>query len=65
MRERAVVEGRWVAWTIGLTSIVLMVATLVLMYVDRNVALPQASDGWSVTNVFGLLVTAGVPVIGS
>ena len=57
-------RARWVAWTIGLTSIALMVANLVLMYVDRNVVLPEASDGWSLTNVFGLLVTVGVPVIG-
>jgi signal transduction histidine kinase len=57
-------RARWVAWTIGLTSIALMIANLVLMYVDRNVVLPEASDGWSLTNVFGLLVTVGVPVIG-
>ncbi len=57
-------KARWVAWTIGVTSIALMVANLVLMYVDRNVVLPEASDDWSLTNVFGLLVTVGVPVIG-
>jgi signal transduction histidine kinase len=57
-------KARWVAWTIGLTSIALMVANLVLMYLDRNVVLPELSDGWSVTNVFDLLVNVGVPVIG-
>ena len=62
--ERRWWRARWAAWTIGLTSIGLMIASLVLMYVDRNVALPEASDGWNVTNVFGLLVTVGVPVIG-
>ena len=56
--------ARWVAWTIGLTSIVLMVATLLLMYVDRNLALPQDSDSWSAINVFDLLVNMGVPVLG-
>ena len=57
-------RARWVAWTIGLTSIGLMIANLLLMYVDRNVVLPETSDGWSATNVFELLVTVGVPVIG-
>ncbi len=53
-----------VVWTIGLASIVLMAATLALMYVDRNVVLPESTDGWSFTNVFDLLVNVGVPVIG-
>jgi signal transduction histidine kinase len=57
-------RARWVAWTLGLTAIGLMAANLALMYVDRDVVLPQASDGWSLHNVFDLLVNVGVPVIG-
>ena len=52
------------AWTIGLTSIALMVATLVLMYIDRTATLPRASDGWSAQNVFDVIVNAGVPALG-
>ena len=54
----------WAAWAIGLVSIVLMTADLVLMFVDRNVALPEAGDGWSSRAVFDILVNLGVPVIG-
>jgi signal transduction histidine kinase len=57
-------RARWAAWTLGLTAIALMAADLVLMFADRNVALPQTSDGWSSTNVFGLLVIVGVPILG-
>ena len=52
------------AWAIGLASIVLMAADFVFMYVDRNVTLPEVSDGWSFLSVFDILVNAGVPVLG-
>ena len=57
-------RARWVAWTIGLASIGLMLGTLILMYIDRTVTLPQVSDGWSFQNVFDIIVNAGVPVLG-
>jgi signal transduction histidine kinase len=57
-------SDRSLAWSMGSASIVLMATTLVFMYVDRSVALPQVSDGWSFTNVFDILVNVGVPVIG-
>ena len=57
-------RARWVAWTLGLTAIVLMAANLALMYVDRNVTLPQTSDGWSSIAVFDILVNLGVPIMG-
>ena len=57
-------RARWVASTIGLASILLMLGNLVLMYVDRSVTLPQASDGWSFRNVFDIIVKIGVPVLG-
>ena len=57
-------RARWMASTIGLASIVLMLGTLVLMYVDRTVTLPEVSDGWSFQNVFDIIVNIGVPVLG-
>ena len=57
-------RARWVASTIGLASIALMLGTLVLMYIDRTVTLPEVSDGWSFQNVFDIIVNAGVPVLG-
>ena len=57
-------RARWVASTIGVSSIVLMLGTLVLMYVDRTVTLPEVSDGWSFQNVFDVIVNIGVPILG-
>jgi hypothetical protein len=57
-------RARWVAWAIGLASIVLMAADFVFMYVDRGVTLPEVSDGWSFLSGFDILVNAGVPVLG-
>jgi len=57
-------RARWVASTIGLASIVLMLGTLVLMYVDKSVTLPLESDGWSFQNVFDVIVNIGVPILG-
>jgi signal transduction histidine kinase len=57
-------SDRGLAWTIGSVAIVMMTATLVFMYVDRNVVLPEVSDGWSFINVFDIMVNVGVPAIG-
>jgi len=57
-------SDRVLAWAIGSASIVLMSVTLVFMFVDRTVVLPQESDGWSGVNVFDILVNIGIPVIG-
>ena len=57
-------RARWVASTIGVSSIVLMLGTLVLMYVDKSVTLPLESDGWSFQNVFDVIVNIGVPILG-
>jgi hypothetical protein len=52
------VAARWVASTIGVSSIVLMLGTLILMYVDRTTLL-EVSDGWSFQNVSTLSSTSG------
>jgi signal transduction histidine kinase len=57
-------RARWAAWTIGLTSIGLLAATLVLIFIDRTATLPQSSDGWSFESAFDIIVNAGVPVLG-
>lgn len=53
------------AWSIGISSIALMVAALALMYVDRGTALPgsAASAAWGFSNVLGIVVNiAGVTI---
>ena len=57
-------RARWVALGTGSTAIGLIVCTLVLMYVDRAATLPATSDGWGFVNVFDVVVTAGVPILG-
>ncbi len=52
------------SWAIGVASIVLMLADLALMFVDRNIALPEAGDRWNLTAVFDILVNLGLPIIG-
>jgi hypothetical protein len=36
--------ARRVAWSIGIPSIALMVAGLIIMFVDRHAILPEVSD---------------------
>lgn len=53
------------AWSIGISSIALMVAALALMYVDRGTALPgsAASAAWGFSNVLGIVVNiAGITI---
>ena len=53
-----------VAWAIGGFSLVLMVATLVLMFVDRGADLPDNVGSWGPDDVFDVVVTLGVPILG-
>jgi len=53
-----------VAWAIGGFSLVLMVATLVLMFVDRGADLPENVGSWGPNDVFDMVVTLGVPILG-
>ena len=56
--------ARRLAWTIGIPSIALTVAGLVIMFVDRHAVLPQVSDSWTFSSVFDVTVNIAVPVIG-
>ncbi|HET8525585.1 MAG TPA: sensor histidine kinase [Actinomycetota bacterium] len=56
--------ARRLAWGIGVLSLVLMAATLVLMFVDRGADLPENVGSWGPNDVFDVLVTLGVPVLG-
>src|SRR5262245_14413166 len=42
----------------------LMTATLVLMFVDRNADLPKDVGSWGPNDVFDVIVTFGVPILG-
>jgi signal transduction histidine kinase len=54
------------AWSIGTVSIALLIGALVLMFVDRDVALPASasSQAWNFSNVLSTLVNILVPTIG-
>jgi signal transduction histidine kinase len=54
------------AWSIGTFSIALIVGQLVLMFIDRHAALPDAISGgrWNFSNVLSAAVNIAVPVIG-
>ena len=54
------------AWSIGLLSVAMIVASIVLMFLDRRTVLPTAisTDQWSLPNLLGDLVNVAVPTIG-
>ena len=52
------------AWSVGIVSIVLMVATLLLLFVDRASDLPDDVAVWSVSDVLDVVVSIGVPILG-
>ena len=52
------------AWSVGIGSIVLMVAALVLMFVDRESDLPSNVGIWSAADVADVFVNIGVPILG-
>jgi signal transduction histidine kinase len=56
--------ARRLAWSIGVFSLVLMVGTLVLMFVDRKADLPKNVGSWTVASVFYVIVTIAVPILG-
>jgi len=55
-----------VAWSIGTFSIALMISALVLMFLDRHIALPEGAAGarWNFSNVLNVAVNIAVPAIG-
>ncbi len=56
--------ARRLAWSVGIVSIVLLVATLVLMFVDRESDLPSNVGIWSAADVADVFVNIGVPILG-
>jgi signal transduction histidine kinase len=56
--------ARRLAWSVGIVSIVLLVATLVLMFVDRESDLPGNVGIWSAADVADVFVNIGVPILG-
>jgi signal transduction histidine kinase len=56
--------ARRLAWSVGIVSIALMLAALVLMFVDRGSDVPNNVAVWSASDVLDLLVSLGVPVLG-
>src|SRR5262245_59274621 len=52
------------AWVVGVFSMLLLTATLVLMFVDRNAELPANVGSWGPNDVFDIIVTFGVPILG-
>jgi signal transduction histidine kinase len=56
--------ARRLVWSVGVASIVLLVATLVLMFVDRASDLPDDVAVWSVSDVLDVVVSIGVPILG-
>jgi signal transduction histidine kinase len=56
--------ARRLAWSVGIVSIALLVAALVLMFVDRGSDLPSNVGVWSASDVLDVLVSIGVPILG-
>ena len=56
--------ARRLAWGIGVFSLVLMVVTLVLLFVDREASLPNNVGSWTASDLFDLIVILGVPILG-
>jgi signal transduction histidine kinase len=56
--------ARRLAWSVGIVSIVLLVATLVLWFIDRESDLPSNVGIWSAADVADVFVNIGVPILG-
>ena len=58
--------ARWVAWTLGVLSIALLVAALILFLVDRSrVRMPESVGTWSLLTGFDIAVSIPVPILGA
>jgi len=55
--------ARRLAWGIGLLTLALMVAALVLMYVDRGTEVPGTAVSWSTSDVLDVVSSMGVPIL--
>jgi signal transduction histidine kinase len=58
--------ARWVAWSVGVLSIALFVAALILFLVDRSrVRLPEDVGTWSLLTGLDIAVSIPVPILGA
>ena len=58
--------ARWVAWSVGILSIALLVAALILFLIDRSrIELPESVGVWSLLTGFEIAVSIPVPVLGA
>jgi signal transduction histidine kinase len=56
--------ARRLAWLVGIVSIVLLVASITFMFVDRRARLPTNVGVWSAADVLDMLVSVVVPILG-
>jgi signal transduction histidine kinase len=56
--------ARRLAWLVGIVSIVLLVASITFMFIDRRARLPTNVGAWSATDVIDMLVSVVVPILG-
>jgi len=57
--------ARWVAWSVGIVSIALMVAALVLFLIDRaQGTLPESVGPWTLLGAIDIAVNIPVPILG-
>ena len=57
-------RARTIAWVVGVASVVLIVASLIIMYLDRGVPLPEDVTQGDLSYGLDVLVNIFVPVIG-
>jgi signal transduction histidine kinase len=58
--------ARWVAWAVGVLSIALLVAALILSVVDRSrIDLPESVGAWSLLTGVEIAVSIPVPILGA
>jgi len=57
-------RARTIAWVVGVVSVVLIVASLIIMYLDRGVPLPEDVTTGDLSYGLDVLVNIFVPVIG-
>ena len=58
--------ARWVAWSVGVLSIALLLGALTLFLIDRSrVRLPEGVGTWSLLTGFDIAVSIPVPILGA
>jgi signal transduction histidine kinase len=57
-------RARTLAWVVGVTSVVLIVGALIIMYLDRGVPLPEDVTEGDLSYGLDVLVNVFVPIIG-